>query len=253
MSGHSKWSKIKHIKVKADQERGKLFSKLIREITTAARIGGGDPAANPRLRSAIESARAVNMPMDNIERAIKKGTGALPGGVTYEEVDYEGYGTGGVALIVRALTDNKNRTTSEIRHIFDRFGGNLGTAGSVIWQFQPKGLIIVSKDRYDEETVFMAALEAGAEDVKSDATTYQIITQPDDFHSVKKQLEEKKIEFSHAELTRLPQTTVPLGERDAEKLLKLIEALEEHEDVQNVYSNFDIPDEVMERVAGSLA
>jgi YebC/PmpR family DNA-binding regulatory protein len=252
MSGHSKWAKIKHAKGKADQERGKVFSKLIREITTAARIAGGDPVANPRLRSAIESARAVNMPMDNIDRAIKKGTGELPG-ITYEEIEYEGYGTSGVALIVKALTDNKNRTTSEIRHIFDRFGGNLGAAGSVIWQFQPKGVIIVQKERYDEDTVLTAALEAGAEDVKSDSTTYQIITRPEDFPAVKKQLEEKKIEFNHAELTRLPQTTVPLGERDAEKLLKLIEALEEHEDVQNVYANFDIPDEILEKVSGSLA
>lgn len=251
MSGHSKWSKIKHLKGKADQERGRLFSKLIRELTTAARIGGGDPGGNPRLRSAIESARAVNMPMDNIDRAIKKGTGELPG-VTYEEIEYEGYGTGGVALIIQALTDNKNRTTSEIRHIFDRFGGNLGAAGSVNWQFQPKGLIVVGKDRYDEDAVLTVALEAGAEDVKSDATSYQIITRPDDYQAVKKQLEEKKIDFSHAEMTRMPQTTVPLSERDAEKILKLIETLEEHEDVQNVYANYDIPDEIMEKVSGSV-
>lgn len=252
MSGHSKWSKIKHVKGKADQERGRLFSKLIREITTAARIGGGEPGANPRLRSAIESARAVNMPMDNIERAVKKGTGELPG-VTYEEIDYEGYGAGGVALIVRALTDNKNRTTSEIRHIFERFGGNLGAAGSVMWQFQPKGIIIVSKDRYDEDTVLSIALEAGAEDVKSDATSFQIITQPDDFLAVKKQLDEKKIEYSQAELTRLPQNWIQLTERAAEKMLRLYEALEDHEDVQNVYANFDIPDEIMEKVSGSMS
>ncbi len=252
MSGHSKWAQIKHKKAKMDLRRGKIFSKLIREITTAARIGGGDVAANPRLRSAIEAAKAVNMPQENIERAIKKGTGELPG-TTYEELEYEGYGPGGVALIVRVLTDNKNRTLSEIRHIFSKYGGSLGSTGSVTWQFKSKGVIFVPKNDYDEDTILNAALEAGAEDVVQDKTAYQITTSPQDFERVKNKLREAGIKFDHAELTRLPQSTVPLDEHQAEKVLKLYEALEEQEDVQTVYANFDIAEEVMEKVSRSVA
>lgn len=252
MSGHSKWAQIKHKKAKMDLRRGKAFSKLIREITTAARIGGGDIDANPRLRSAIDAAKAVNMPQDNIERAIKKGTGELPG-TTYEELEYEGYGPGGVALIVKVLTDNKNRTLSEIRHIFSKYGGSLGSTGSVTWQFKSKGIIFVPKNDYDEDTILTAALEAGAEDVVQDNTTYQITTSPQEFERVKSKLKEAGIKFDHTELTRLPQSTIPLDERQAEKVLKLYEALEEQEDVQTVYANFDIAEEVMEKVSRSVA
>ncbi len=248
MSGHSKWAQIKHKKAKADVERGRLFSKLIREITTAARIGGGDIDANPRLRSAVESARAVNMPTENIERAIKRGTGELPG-TSYEEVEYEGYGPGGVAIIVRALTDNKNRTTSEIRHIFSKYGGNLGSTGCVAWQFQPKGIIMIPRADYDEDRIFAIALEVGAEDVKTDSTSYQIILSPENFNNAKKKLSEDNIQISHAELTRVPQSTVPLDEKSAERVLKLYEQLEEHDDVQQVFSNFDIPEEIMEKIS----
>jgi len=252
MSGHSKWAQIKHKKAKMDVKRGKTFSKLIREITTAARIGGGDVGANPRLRSAIDAAKAVNMPQENIERAIKKGTGELPG-TAYEEVEYEGYGPGGVAIIVKALTDNKNRTLSEIRYIFSRYGGSLGSAGSVAWQFKSKGIIFVPKNGYDEDTILTAALEAGAEDVIQDKTTYQITTSPKDFEKVKNKLREAGIKFDHAELTRLPQSTVSLDEHQAERVLKLYEALEGQEDVQTVYSNFDIAEEIMEKILRSVA
>lgn len=251
MSGHSKWSQIRHKKAKADAARGRIFSKLIREITIAARLSGGDPTANPRLRSAVEAAREVNMPLENIERAIKRGTGELPGSA-YEEVEYEGYGPGGVAIMVKALTDNRNRTASEIRHIFDRFGGGLGSTGSVAWQFNPKGVIFVSQASYDEETVLAAALEAGAEDVVSTGSSYQITVLPDRFESAKQKLKEQGIEYESAELTRLPQSTVRPEERDAERVLRLYEALEEHEDVQAVYANFDIPEEVMERISSRL-
>lgn len=248
MSGHSKWATIKHKKSKADIERGKIFSKLIREITTAAKIGGGDPASNPRLRTAIESARSKNMPTDNIERAIKKGTGELPG-VSYEEVEYEGYGPGGVAIIVKVLTDNKNRTTAEMRHIFSRYGGNLGSAGCVAWQFSPKGIIIIPRAGNDEDKIFSIALDAGAEDIKTDENSYTVITPSENFDKVKKQFEKEKIQYNHAELTRLPQNTVSLDEKTAERVLKMYETLEEHEDVQKVFANFDIAEEIMERLS----
>lgn len=252
MSGHSKWAHIKHKKAKMDLRRGKTFSKIIREITVAAKIGGGKIDANPRLRSAIEAAKAVNMPQENIERAIKKGTGELPG-TTYEEMEYEGYGPGGVALIVKVLTDNKNRTLSEIKHIFSKYGGSLGSAGSVTWQFKSKGVIFVPKENYTEDTILAAALEAGAEDVISDKTAYQITTSPQDFEKVKEGLKASGVEFDHAELTRLPQSNVPLNEHQAERVLKLYETLEDQEDVQTVYANFDITEEVMERVSRSVA
>ncbi|MEO0093307.1 MAG: YebC/PmpR family DNA-binding transcriptional regulator [candidate division WOR-3 bacterium] len=251
MSGHSKWAQIKHKKAKADVQKGKIFSKLIREITTAARLGGGDPEANPRLRTAIESARAVNMPMENIERAIKKGTGELPG-VTYEEVEYEGYGPGGVAMIVRALTDNKNRTTADVRHLFEKYGGNLGSTGCVAWQFHPKGIITIAKDKTDEDKILTLALEAGADDVKSEGDTFQIVTPVENYEVVKRRLKEENIEWQNAELTRIPQTTIPLDEKNAEKVLRLYEALEELDEVSQIYANFDIADDLMEKISAKV-
>jgi YebC/PmpR family DNA-binding regulatory protein len=250
MSGHSKWSTIKHKKGKLDAARGKAFSKFIREITTAARIGGGDLESNPRLRSAVESARAINMPADNIDRAIKKGTGELPG-VTYEEVMYEGYGPAGVAMMVRALTDNKNRSTSEVRHTFDKHGGSMGAAGCVAWQFKPQGLILVNKDKADEDTVLSAALEAGANDVQTEESAYSILTSIDSLENVKKQLKASGIAWESAELTQIASNNVAIGESDARKVLKLIEMLEDLEEVQQVYANFDIPDDVLERISAS--
>jgi YebC/PmpR family DNA-binding regulatory protein len=248
MSGHSKWSTIKHKKGKADAARGAAFSKLIREITTAARIGGGDVNANPRLRTAVESAKAINMPADNVDRAIKKGTGELPG-VTYEETIYEGYGPAGVALLIRALTDNKNRSTAEVRHVFDKYGGSMGSAGSVAWQFKPQGLIVVSKDKSDEDAVLSAALEAGADDVQTEASAYSITTPIGALEKVKKQLKDAGIPFASAELTMIAANSVKLSEQDAPKVLKLIEMLEELEEVQQVYANFDISDEILEKIA----
>lgn len=250
MSGHSKWATIKHKKSKMDAARGRAFSKLIREITTAARIGGGDMEANPRLRSAVEAARAINMPAENIERAIKRGTGELPG-VLYEEVLYEGYAPGGVALLVRALTDNKNRTTAEIRHVFDKYGGSMGAAGCVAWQFKPKGIIVIDRSRADEDTILTVAMEAGADDVQSDASTYTVITPVENFEAVKRQLNSSGVEWDRAELTLIATNTVPVSDSDAPKVLKLIEMLEELEEVQQVYANFDIPDEILEKIGAS--
>jgi YebC/PmpR family DNA-binding regulatory protein len=250
MSGHSKWATIKHKKSKADAARGRAFSKLIREITTAARIGGGDIEANPRLRTAVEAARAINMPAENIERAIKRGTGELPG-VFYEEVFYEGYAPGGVALLVRALTDNKNRTTAEIRHVFDKYGGSMGAAGCVAWQFKPKGIIVIDRAKAEEDAVLAAALEAGADDVQVDRTSFTVITPVESFEPVKRQLKAAGIEWERAELTQIATNTVPVSEPDAPKVLKLIEMLEELEEVQQVYANFDIPDEILEKVSSA--
>jgi YebC/PmpR family DNA-binding regulatory protein len=250
MSGHSKWATIKHKKSKLDAARGRAFSKLIREITTAARLGGGDIEANPRLRSAVEAARAINMPAENIERAIKRGTGELPG-VVYEEVLYEGYAPGGVALLVRALTDNKNRTTAEIRHVFDKYGGSMGAAGCVAWQFKPKGIIVIDRNRADEDTILSAAMEAGADDVQTDASTYTVVTSVESFEAVKRQLKSAGVEWDRAELTQIATNTVPVSEADAPKVLKLIEMLEELEEVQQVYANFDIPDEILEKIGAS--
>ena len=247
MSGHSKWATIKHKKAKTDAARGKAFSKLIREITTAARMGGGDLDANPRLRTAIDSARAVNMPADNIERAIKKGTGELPG-VSYEEVTYEGYGSGGVALLVKVLTDNKNRTIAEVRHVFDKHGGNMGAAGCVAWQFKPQGLIVIAADKADEDTVLSVALEAGADDVESDSDAYSVITSIDAFEEVKRGLKAAGIEWTSVELTMIAANTVALGEKDATRVLKLVDALEDLEEVQQVHANFDIPDDILARI-----
>lgn len=247
MSGHSKWSTIKRKKGKADQERGKLFSKLIKELTVAARAGGGDPNGNPRLRTAIDNARANNMPTANIEKAIKRGTGELPG-VHYEEHTLEGYGPQGVAIFVEALTDNKNRTTSEIRHILSKHGGHLGEVGCVSWMFDLKGSVVVDKGKINEDDVMTAALEAGAEDVKDEGEFFEVVTVPSDLEKVKTVLSKNGIEFSSAQLTRNPQTVIKLDGKRAEQILKLMDALEEHDDVQQVNANFDVPDEIMEKL-----
>jgi YebC/PmpR family DNA-binding regulatory protein len=249
MSGHSKWAKIKRKKAGADAARGAVFTKLIREITIAARHGGGDPNANPRLRAAIDEARAANMPNDNVERAIKRGIGTLDDGQALEEVTYECYGPSGVAILIEVVTDNRNRTTSEIKHVLSRHNGNLGGQGSVAWQFQARGMITVDAKKYDEDTILAHALDGGAIDVKKDADTYTIIAAPEDFNKIKEVLKNNKVETMSGELTKIPQNTVPVSEKDAEKVLKLFEALDDLEDVQHVYGNFDIPDEVMEKIS----
>jgi len=248
MSGHSKWSTIKHKKGAADAKRGKIFTKLIKEITVAARTGGGDPGGNPRLRSAIAAAKAENMPKDNIDRAIKKGTGELPG-VSYEETTFEGYGPGGVAVLVEILTDNRKRTVADIRHVFSKNAGNLGEAGCVAWMFDKKGLMLFDKLRVDEEKLINAALEAGALDVQEREKEFEVTTAPLDFEQVKKKLEESGLSSSYAELTMVPQSTVRLTGKEAHQMLRLMESLEDSEDVQHVYANFDIPEEEMERLS----
>ncbi len=246
MSGHSKWAGIKHKKAVVDAKKGKIFSKVSKEITVAAKIGGGNPDMNPRLRLAVEKARGVNMPSDNIKRAIMKGTGELPG-TNYEETVYEGYGPGGVAIMVEVLTDNKNRTVGEIRHIMTRHHGNMGEAGCVAWMFDKKGCILVDKKCIDEDDLMSLALDAGAEDFRSDPgeENYEIITAPEDLNNVREFLEQKNIPVTLSEITMIPQNYVKLQSKDAEKMLKLMDALEEHDDVQNVYANFDIPDDIM--------
>jgi YebC/PmpR family DNA-binding regulatory protein len=236
MSGHSKWSTIKHKKGAADAKRGRLFTKLIKEITMAARLGGGAPESNPRLRKAIDDAKAVNMPADNIKRALQRGTGELPG-VNYEEVTFEGYGPGGVAVFIEAMTDNKNRTLPEIRTIFSKNGGNLGEAGSVRFLFQKKGYLAIEKDKATEDAVMEAAIEAGAEDVKTTDQYHEVVTEPDAFGAVKSQLEEKKIPIAVSELSMIPTTEVELDSRKADQMMKLMEALEDHDDVQHVWAN----------------
>jgi YebC/PmpR family DNA-binding regulatory protein len=248
VSGHSKWSSIKHKKGKTDAARGKMFTRLIKEITIAAREKGGDADGNPRLRTAIQAAKGANMPAANIERAIKRGTGELPG-VSYEETKYEGYGPGGVAVLVEALTDNKNRSVSEIRRIFSVHGGNLGEVGCVGWMFEKRGIIQVDKEKADEEELMMTVLDAGALDMKSEEDGFEIITPFIKFEAIKGALDEKKIPYSQAELTMIPQTTIELEGRQAEQMLKLMEALEDHEDVQKVYANFDIATEIMEKMS----
>lgn len=245
MSGHSKWSSIKHKKGAADAKRGKIFTRLIKEITVAARMGGGDPDGNPRLRTAIAAAKAENMPKDNIERAIKKGTGELEG-VSYDEVTYEGYGPGGVAMLIECLTDNKNRTVADIKHIIDRHGGNLGEPGCVAWMFEKRGMIIFEKDKVDEEKILDIALEAGAEDVKEEETEFEVISSPSEFETVKKAFDDAGLEYTVAEISMVPQNTIKLEGKKAEQMLNLMEGLEDNDDINNVYANFDIPDEVME-------
>lgn len=246
MSGHSKWSSIKHKKAATDAKRGKIFSKLIKEITVAARMGGsGDPEANPRLRTAIAAAKAVNMPKDNIDRAVKKGTGELEG-VNYEESIYEGYGPGGAAVLIESLSDNKNRTVADIRHIFSKNAGNLGENGCVGWMFDKKGYLVVEKKVTDEDTLMEVALEAGAEDVREDGGNYEVICDPTDFEQVKAEIESAGITHIAAEIAMLPQTTTALAGKEAEQMIRLMDALDDCDDVQKVHTNADIPDEMME-------
>jgi len=246
MSGHSKWSTIKHKKGAADAKRGKIFTRIIKEMTVAARMGGGDVEGNPRLRAAVAEAKANNMPKDNIDRAIKRGTGELEGAI-YEEITYEGYGPGGVALMVEAMTDNTNRTTPEIRHMLEKHGGNLGTPGSVRFQFERKGYFAVEKSAVGEDKLMEIALEAGADDLQTDdPETYEIYTSPDTFEAVRQALEAAKIPTVEAKLGQIPANYVSVDEAKAKQLLRLIESLDDHDDVQNVWSNFDIPAEMME-------
>jgi YebC/PmpR family DNA-binding regulatory protein len=245
MSGHSKWAGIKHKKALVDAKKGKLFSKLNKEITIAAKTGGANPGANPRLRLAIAKAKEANVPNDNIERAIKKGTGELPG-VSYEQISYEGYGPGGVAIMAEALTDNKNRTTAEIRNIFTNKGGNLAGSGSVNWLFHRKGFIVVNKSKAEEEKLMSIAIENGAEDLKTEEDTYEIVTDIKDYERVRTALKDNGIEQEAAEITMIPSSYVKLQGKHAEQVLNLVESLEDHDDVQNVYANFDIPDEVLQ-------
>ena len=248
MSGHSKWSQIKHKKAHTDAKKGRAFTKIVKEISVAARFGGGDPNGNPRLRTAIEKAKEVNMPHDNIKKAIMKGTGELPG-VSYEEIVYEGYGPGGVAMLIEVMTDNKNRTVPEIRHMMSKNGGSLGETGCVSWIFDKKGYILVNKAKASEDSVMSAALDAGAEDMKNDPQedNYEIITAPEVLNDVKAAIEKANIPIESAEVTMLPKNYVALEGKAAEQMLRLMDALEDHEDVQNVYANFDIPDEVAEK------
>jgi YebC/PmpR family DNA-binding regulatory protein len=250
MSGHSRWSQIKRKKGKTDVQRGKLFSKILREITVAARNGGGDPKGNLRLKAAMESARAANMPADNIKRAVQKGTGELPG-EQYEEITYEGYGPGGVAVLLRALTDNKNRTGPEIRHIFEKNGGHMGTAGCVAWMFERRGAIAVDALRVKEDELLERALESGATDVKLVEKVFEVATAPDDLETVRQALERQGTPIVEAQVDMVPQSTVRVEGKDAAAVLRLIEALEEQDDVQSVYSNYDIADEVIDAISAA--
>lgn len=246
MSGHSRWSTIKHKKGATDAKRGKVFTRLIKELTVAARAGGGDPIGNPRLRAAYDEAKSNNMPKDTIERAIKRGTGEIEG-ATYEEVSYEGYGPGGVAILIEAMTDNPNRTTPEIRHIFEKNGGNLGTPGSVKFQFERKGYFAIEKKAVDEDKLMEVALEAGADDLQSDnPDAYEVYTSPESFEAVRQALEKNKIPTVEAKLGQVPQVWVKLDDVKAKQTARLLEMLDDHDDVQNVWSNFDVPAEMME-------
>jgi YebC/PmpR family DNA-binding regulatory protein len=248
MAGHSKWANIKHRKGAQDAKRGKIFTKFIKEITIAARLGGGDLEANSRLRLAVDKAKQSNMPKDNIDRAIKKGTGDLDG-VTYEEGTFEGYGPGGVAVIVEFMTDNRTRTVADVRHAFNKYGGSLGVSGSVAFMFDRKGQIIFPADA-DFDAIFEAALEAGAEDVKEEDSVIEVVTDPNEFEAVRNALDAKGFKFVSAEVTMIPQNMTPVEGKHAESLMKMIEVLEDNDDVQNVYANFDISDDEMERIMG---
>lgn len=247
MAGHSRWHNIRIKKERMDRERGKLFSKLTREIIVAAREGGSNPETNLRLRGAIERAREAGMPNENIQRAIARGSGSA-GGEHYEEVTYEGYGPGGVAILVRAATDNRNRTAAEVRSVFHRMGGTLAEAGAVAWMFDRKGLIQIDRNQVSEDTLLLVALEAGAEDVRVDDGTYEVLTAPEDLGRVREALQQAGIRMSRAEVTLVPKSTVPLAGPDAERVLRLVDALDDLDDVQEVYANFDVPEELLQRV-----
>ncbi|HQL00270.1 MAG TPA: YebC/PmpR family DNA-binding transcriptional regulator [Smithellaceae bacterium] len=249
MSGHSKWSTIKRKKGAIDAKRGKIFTKIIKEITLAARLGGGDIEGNARLRQAVMAAKDENMPKDNIERAIKKGVGGSEGGASFEELTYEGYGPGGAAVIVEIMTDNKNRTVAEIRHIFSKHGGNLGENGCVAWMFAKKGSIVIDKKAIGEDDLMELALDAGAEDVKTEDNEYEVTTEPAAFEAVRQAIEAKGIKPLEARISLIPANTVKLEAGKAEQMLKMMEKLEDNDDVQNVYANFDIDDEVMEKLS----
>jgi YebC/PmpR family DNA-binding regulatory protein len=249
MSGHSKWSSIKHKKGAADAKRGQIFTKLIKEITTAARIGGGDPDANSRLRDAVARAKAENMPKDNIDRAVKKGLGTLGDGQSFEEITYEGYGPGGVALLIEVMTDNKKRTAAEIRHALSRLNGNLGETGCVSWMFGKKGYISFDKKMIDSDKIMEIALDSGAEDISEDEQEIEVVTDVSTFETVRKVFDDSAIKYIVAEISMVPQTSVKLEGKNAETMLKLMEALEELDDVQNVYANFDISEEEMEKLS----
>jgi YebC/PmpR family DNA-binding regulatory protein len=250
MAGHSKWAQIKHKKAHADVKKGKVFSRIVKEISVAARLGGGDPDGNPRLRLAIDRAKEVNMPQDNIKRAVMKGTGELPG-ASYEEVVYEGYGPAGVALYIEALTDNKNRTVSELRNILSKNSGSMGESGCVAWIFEKKGYILVGKNSIDEDSLMSIAIEAGASDMKNDPgeDSYEIITEAEDMGLVKAAIEGAGVTVALSEVTMLPKNYIALDEKTSEQMTRLMDALEEHDDVQNVYANFDIPEEVIKKEA----
>ena len=250
MSGHSRWSQIKRKKGKADVQRGKLFSKILREITVAAKNGGGDPKANMRLKAAIESAKEANMPADNIKRAVQKGTGELPG-ESWEEIRYEGYAAGGVAVLIDVLTDNRNRTAPEIRHTFEKFGGNMGASGAVAWMFERKGVILVDADKISEDALLDKALEAGATDMRRAEKAYEITTAPAQMDAVREALAKAGAPILEAQVTYVPQSTVRAAGKDATSVIKLIEALEDLDDVQSVYANYDIPDEVLEAISAA--
>lgn len=245
MAGHSKWANIKHRKAAVDAKRGKIFTKLIRELTVAAKEGGGDPEANPRLRTAINAAKGQNMPNDTIDRAIKRGTGDVDG-ISYQEIFYEGYGPGGSAVYVQTLTDNKNRTVSEVRRIFTKHGGSLGENGCVAWMFDLKGRIAFPADSVDEENVFDVAIDAGADDVVKEDSELVVITPTDTFEEVKNSLKENGLEYESADVTMVPQNNVKIEGKEAETMIRLMEALEDSDDVQNVYANFDIDEQILE-------
>lgn len=247
MSGHSKWAGIKHHKAAVDAKRGKIFSKIIREITVAVRMGGSNPDANSRLRISLEKAKACNMPADNIKRAIQKGTGELPGAIV-EEVVYEGYGPAGVAIFIEAMTDNRNRTAAEIRKIFSRIGGSMGESGCVAWMFSKKGCFTIAVKQIGEDDLLELVTEAGAEDLKKEGHVYEITTEPGNFEAVKKALEERKIEIEYAEISMVAQNYIKVDAKTARQVLDLVEELEDHDDVQTVNANFDIPDEVMAEI-----
>lgn len=245
MSGHSKWANIKHKKGKMDAIRGKVTTKISREITIAARLGGGDPTGNMRLKLALQKAKSNNIPKENIQRAIQKGLGTLDG-ANYEELTYEGYGPGGVAIMVEVMTDNRNRTAADMRHLFSKHGGNLGEAGCVSWMFQKKGVFVVDKDSgINEEDLLMIALDAGAEDLKNDGDEFEVIVSPEDFDTVQEALEQNHVETSMAQISMVPDTLIAVEDQNAEKLIRLLDALEEHDDVQEVYGNFDLPEDMI--------